>query len=60
MVTVELPEAEAATGSAREYVHHVGIPLKAGTWSIGVAVRDELAATASYLRKEFTVPGTGR
>ncbi len=58
VVTVELPEAEAAGGSAREYVHDVGIPLKAGAWAIGVAVRDELAATTSYLRKEFTVPGS--
>ena len=57
MVTVELPEAEAAAGSKREYVHDVGIPLQAGSWSIGVAVRDELAATTSYLRKDFTVPG---
>ncbi len=56
VVTVELPEAEAAAGSAREYVHDVSIPLKAGTWSIGVAVRDELAATTSYLRKDFTIP----
>jgi hypothetical protein len=53
---VELPEAEAAAGSKREYVHDVGIPLQAGSWSIGVAVRDELAATTSYLRKDFTVP----
>ncbi|HSS49970.1 MAG TPA: VWA domain-containing protein [Thermoanaerobaculia bacterium] len=57
VVTVELPEAEAAAGSKREYVHDVGIPLQAGSWSIGVAVRDELAATTSYLRKDFTVPG---
>jgi len=57
VVTVELPEAEAAAGSKREYVHDVGIPLQAGNWSIGVAVRDELAATTSYLRKDFTVPG---
>jgi VWFA-related protein len=56
VVTVELPEAEAAAGSKREYVHDVGIPLQAGNWSIGVAVRDELAATTSYLRKDFTVP----
>ncbi|HEV7508192.1 MAG TPA: VWA domain-containing protein [Thermoanaerobaculia bacterium] len=56
VVTVELPEAEAAAGSKREYVHDVGIPLQAGSWSIGVAVRDELAATTSYLRKDFTVP----
>jgi VWFA-related protein len=55
VVTVELPEAEAAAGSKREYVHDVAIPLQAGSWSIGVAVRDELAATTSYLRKDFTV-----
>ncbi|HYX23784.1 MAG TPA: VWA domain-containing protein [Thermoanaerobaculia bacterium] len=57
VVTVELPEAEAAAGTTREYVHDVGLPLQAGSWSIGVAVRDELAATTSYLRKDFTVPG---
>jgi VWFA-related protein len=56
VVTVELPEAEAAAGSKREYVHDVAIPLQAGSWSLGVAVRDELAATTSYLRKDFTVP----
>jgi VWFA-related protein len=55
VVTVELPDA--AAGSTREYVHDVGIPLKPGRWSIGVAVRDELAATTSYLRKELRVPG---
>ncbi len=55
VVTVELPEAEAAAGSKREYVHDVAIPLQAGNWSIGVAVRDELATTTSYLRKDFTV-----
>ena len=55
VVTVEMPEAEAAAGSKREYVHDVAIPLQAGSWSIGVAVRDELAATTSYLRKDFTV-----
>jgi VWFA-related protein len=53
VVTVELPAAGAAS---REYVHDVGIPLKPGRWSIGVAVRDELAATTSYLRKELRVP----
>ena len=55
VVTVELPDA--AAGSPREYVHDVGIPLKPGRWAIGVAVRDELAAATSYLRKELRVPG---
>ncbi|MFY9823986.1 MAG: VWA domain-containing protein [Thermoanaerobaculia bacterium] len=57
VVTVELSEAEAAAGAKRDYVHEVGMPLQAGAWSIGVAVRDELAATTSYLRKDFTIRG---
>jgi VWFA-related protein len=55
LVTVEIPEAEAA-GPAREYIHEIGISLKKGTYSLGVGVRDELAAATSYLRKEFVVP----
>ncbi|MEA2605165.1 MAG: hypothetical protein QOF89_6157 [Acidobacteriota bacterium] len=57
VVTVELPDTAGGTGATREYVHDVAIPLKPGRWSIGVAVRDELAATTSYLRKELRVPG---
>ena len=34
------------------------IPLKPGYYALGVGVRDELAATTSYLRRELTV-GTG-
>lgn len=56
LVTVEIPEAEAAAGGMkREYTHEIGIPLKKGAWAVGVGVRDELAATTSYLRKEFSV-----
>jgi VWFA-related protein len=56
--TVEVPEAEAAAGTKKDYVHEIAIPLKPGNYSLGVGVRDELAATTSYLRREFTV-GTG-
>jgi hypothetical protein len=52
-VTVEIPEAEAAAGSRKEYTHEISIPLKPGTYALGVGVRDELATTTSYLRKEF-------
>jgi VWFA-related protein len=53
LVTVEVPEPEAAAGSKREYAHEISIPLKPGSYSIGVGVRDELAATTSYLRRDF-------
>jgi VWFA-related protein len=55
LVTVEVPEAEAAAGSKKEYTHEIAIPLKPGYYAIGVGVRDELAATTSYLRRELTV-----
>ncbi len=60
LVTVEVPEAEAAAGSKKEYTHEIAIPLKAGYYAVGVGVRDELAATTSYLRRDFTAaPGDG-
>jgi VWFA-related protein len=55
LVTVEVPEAEAAAGSKKEYIHEIAIPLKPGYYALGVGVRDELAATTSYLRRELTV-----
>ncbi len=54
LVTVEVPEAEAAAGSKKEYTHEIAIPLKPGYYAVGVGVRDELAATTSYLRRDFT------
>ncbi len=60
LVTVEIPEAEAAAGSKKEYTHEISIPLKPGYYAVGVGVRDELAATTSYLRRDFTsAPGDG-
>jgi VWFA-related protein len=53
LVTVEIPEAEGETKG--EYVHEIAIPMKKGIWAVGVSVRDELAATTSYLRKEFVI-----
>jgi len=55
LVTVEVPEAEAAAGSKKEYTHEIAIPLKPGYYALGVGVRDELAAATSYLRRELTV-----
>jgi len=55
VVTVEIPEAEAAAGTGREYVHDVGITLKPGSYAVGVGVRDEAVSVMSYLRKEIEV-----
>jgi VWFA-related protein len=58
LVTVEVPEAEAAAGSKREYTHEIAIPLKPGYYALGVGIRDELAEATSYLRREITIgPG---
>ncbi|HEY3568334.1 MAG TPA: VWA domain-containing protein [Thermoanaerobaculia bacterium] len=57
LVTVEVPEAEAAAGSKKEYTHEIAIPLKPGFYALGVGIRDEQAATTSYLRREVTVSG---
>jgi VWFA-related protein len=60
LVTVEIPEAEAAAGSKKEYTHEISIPLKPGSYALGVGVRDELAGATSYLRREFMAgPGEG-
>jgi VWFA-related protein len=55
LVTVEVPEAEAAAGSKKEYTHEIAIPLKPGYYALGVGIRDEAAAATSYLRRELTV-----
>ncbi|MFL6234237.1 MAG: VWA domain-containing protein [Thermoanaerobaculia bacterium] len=55
LVTVEVPEVEAAVGSKKEYTHEIAIPLKPGYYALGVGVRDELTATTSYLRREIEI-----
>ncbi len=58
LVTLEVPEGDVAAiaaGTAKEYTHEIAIPLKKGTYALGVGVRDELAAATSYLRKDFVV-----
>jgi VWFA-related protein len=58
LVTVQIPAAEAEAGVKRDYTHEISIPLKPGSYALGVGVRDELATTTSYLRRDF-VAGTG-
>ena len=55
LVTLEVPESDVAAVSRKEYTHEIEIPLKKGTYALGVGIRDELAATTSYLRKEFVL-----
>jgi VWFA-related protein len=57
LATVDVPEAEAAAGAKREYTHEIAIPLPPGSYALGLAVRDERAATTSYLHKDFVVAG---
>jgi VWFA-related protein len=59
VVTVRIPEAEAAAGTGREYVHDVGITLKPGSYAVGVGIRDEAVSVTSYLRKEIAVGAGG-
>lgn len=53
LITVTVPEAEAAAGKTGEYVHEVRIKLERGTYTFGVGVRDEIATTTSYLKGKF-------
>jgi VWFA-related protein len=57
LATVDVPEAEAAAVAKREYTHEIAIPLPPGSYALGLAVRDERAATTSYLHKDFVVAG---
>jgi VWFA-related protein len=55
LVTLNVPESDAAAVATKEYTYEIGISLKKGTYALGVGVRDELAAATSYLRKEFVL-----
>jgi VWFA-related protein len=47
---VRVPEAMAAAALQKDYVHEVRIKLKRGQYVLGIGLRDDLAATASYLK----------
>ncbi len=57
LATVNVPEAEAASGKMHDYTHEIAIPLPAGNYTLGLGVRDEKAATTSYLHRDFAVAG---
>lgn len=50
VVKVTVPEADLASGKAREYTYEVRITLESGSYTLGVGVRDEIATTTSYLQ----------
>lgn len=61
LVKVTVAEADLASGKVEEYVHEVRITLAPGTYTVGVGVRDEAAATTSYLKGTFEAgPASGR
>jgi VWFA-related protein len=53
VVKVTVPEADLASGKAKEYTYEVRITLEGGSYTIGVGVRDEIATTTSYLQGKF-------
>jgi len=55
LVTLEVPESDVAAVARKEYTHEIAISLKKGTYALGIGVRDDLAATTSYLRKDFMI-----
>lgn len=59
VVKVAVSEADLKSGKVEEYVHEVRITLAPGTYTVGVGVRDEAAATTSYLKGTFEA-GSGR
>ncbi|MES1242116.1 MAG: hypothetical protein ABUT39_10890, partial [Acidobacteriota bacterium] len=64
-VKVTVSEADLKSGKVEEYVHEVRITLAPGTYTVGVGVRDEAAATTSYLKGTFEAgrearPASGR
>jgi VWFA-related protein len=48
-------EVSDTPGAPRQYVREITVGLPAGSYSLGVGLQDELAATTSYLRKDFVV-----
>jgi VWFA-related protein len=48
--TIRIPEKKFAAGALPDYVHEVRITLKPGEYALGVGVRDDLAASTSYLK----------
>jgi VWFA-related protein len=53
VVKVTVPEADFASGKAKDYTYEVRITLEGGSYTVGVGVRDEIATTTSYLQGKF-------
>jgi len=47
---IRIPDNRAAAALRQDYVHEVRIKLKRGQYVLGVGLRDDLAAQASYLK----------
>jgi VWFA-related protein len=57
LANVTVPEAEAAAGTKRDYLHEIAIPLPKGSYALGLGVRDEKGTATSYLHRDFVVAG---
>lgn len=58
-VPLDIPRKEVLNAMGQYYLYTLTLKMKAGPQHVAVAVRDELAATSSYLSRPLTVgPGT--
>lgn len=52
-VPVQVPAGPPEDGAPDDFVYEVEMPLRSGRTEVAVAVRDELAGTTSYVRREL-------
>ena len=55
-VPIRVPHLQALTAFGQNYVYEVGLELAPGEHPMAFAIRDELAGTASFLRRTVSVP----
>ena len=58
---IRIPEKKFAAGAAMpDYVHEVRITLQPGQYTLGLGIRDDLAASTSYLKGTVTAGKPGK
>jgi VWFA-related protein len=56
-IPIEIPEAEVKTATQQYYSYTVTLIMRPGEQRVAVAVRDEFAASSSFVRRTVTVGG---